>query len=316
MTTRSQVERDQIATLVDDWVHEGLVPPTGADRIRSDLARLTGAPAEPGQSGPTRSLAVEALAYVGGAVVVAGTVLVTARYWSALGTAGRLATVVTAAVVLLVAGLAVPARWGGASARLRAVVWLGSTAATAASLALVASDVLELVERDRFLLVSAGTAAYAGALWLGNRSVAQQAAMMAAIAVTAAAVLHRADASPDLPGVGVWAVSLAWAVLGWRHLLEPARTALALGTAGAIFGAMLTQGSDPGIVLAVVTVAGAVTCAILLQDLVVLGVAALGTVPVAMGRWFPDSLAAALALVVVGLALVATAVWIARRRKP
>jgi hypothetical protein len=198
-------------------------------------------------------------------------------------------------------------------------VWLGSTAATAGSLALVASDVLGLAERDQFLLVSAGTAAYAGSLWLGNRSVAQQAAMMAALAVTAAALLHRADASPDLPGVGVWAVSLTWAVLGWRHLLEPARTALALGTAGAIFGAMLTQGSDAGTGLAVATVTGAVTCAILLQDLVVLGVAALGallTVPVAMGRWFPDSLAAALALVVVGLALVATAVWIARRRRP
>jgi hypothetical protein len=73
---------------------------------------------------------------------------------------------------------------------------------------------------------------------------------------------------------------------------------------------MLTEGADAGIVLSLVTVAAAVACSILLQDLVVLGVAAAGalfTVPVAMGRWFPDSLAAAVALVVVGLALIGIA---------
>ena len=96
MTTRSQMESGQIASLVDDWVEAGVVPAAGADRIRSDLARLARAPSPPAAPGVEHagSLLVEALAYVGGAVVVAGTMLVTARYWSSLGTAGRLGTAV------------------------------------------------------------------------------------------------------------------------------------------------------------------------------------------------------------------------------
>jgi hypothetical protein len=319
-TTLSQMGSERIASLVDGWVEEGVVPAAGAERVRSDLARLAAAPS-PGERRTERtgSLLVEGLAYVGGAVVVAGTLLVTARYWSSLGSSGRLGTVVTTALALLVAGLVVPARRGGASGRLRAVTWLGSTASVAGSLALLSSDVLGLAERDQFLLVAVGTAAYAGALWMHTRSPLQQVVMMAAFAVAAAALLHRLTANPDLPGVGVWAVCLAWAFLGWRDVLEPGRMALALGTAGAVVGGMLTEGADAGIVLSLVTVAAAVTCSILLQDLLVLGVAAAGalfTVPVAMGRWFPDSLAAALALVVLGLALVGTAIRIARRRGP
>jgi hypothetical protein len=47
----------------------------------------------------------------------------------------------------------------------------------------------------------------------------------------------------------------------------------------------------------------------------VAAVGALFTLPVALQRWFPDSVAGALALVATGLTLVGTAAWIARRRK-
>lgn len=74
-------------------------------------------------------------------------------------------------------------------------------------------------------------------------------------------------------------------------------------------------------VLTLATVVAVIICSVAMRDLLLLAVgtvAALVNTPAAMTRWFPDSVAAAFALVVVGVFLLVTAVWVTRsgQRRP
>ena len=310
-------DREQVAALLDRWTAAGIIDGGQAERMRADMVRPDDRTTS--TSDRRRAVAVEALAYLGCAVVAGGVALVVAQYWSDLTTIARLAIVGGSCAGLLLAAALVPSGLGGAPARLRAVLLLASTAAASGVLVLLTDDVLGLVGSESFVVVAGGTAAYAAVLWVSNRSPLQQVAMMIAAAIAAASVLRWAGADPDARGLGVWVVGVSWAALGWTHVLRPRRLALALGTATSILGAMTTAGSDLGLVLVVVTVCAAVAVAVIAQDLVVLGVAAVGVVlnvPVAMQRWFAGSMSAALALIVAGLALVGVAVWISRRNEP
>jgi len=309
-----------LSVLLDRWLADGIITPEQAARMTSAATPATYVDAQqrPGRM-PRGSLVVEALGYLGGVIVVTATMLILARYWSDLASGWRLTFAGGAALALLAGGAAVPARLAEVGARLRAVLWLGSTAAAAGFLAVLAVDVLDLSDDDVFLLIASGTAVYATALWLISRTVAQQLAMVVTFAVTGAAVIAQADVSDNAPGLGPWAVGLVWALLGWGGLLEPRRFALTAGSVMAIFGAMLTAGSDAGTVLTLVTVVAVIGAAIVIRDLLLLAVGTLGllgNLPAAITRWFPDSLAAPYALLVVGALLVVVTVWIARRRTP
>jgi uncharacterized membrane protein len=303
----------EVAGLVDQWVAEGLIDTAQAQRMHRGLEELE----RDGEHHARRgSVAVEALGYMGGAIVVAGSVLATARYWGSLTDGWRLALVVGTAVALLVGGAVVPSRPGTAGQRLRGVLWLSSTAAAGAALTVWASELLGLHARTTLLVVGLGMAAYAAGLWWVEHSAVQQLAMMATLGLAAAAAIHRADLSADLPGVGVWAVGVSWALLGQAGVLVPRQLAVGAGTAMAIGGAMATTGSDAGVVLTLVTVAAAVGAAIALRDLVVLAIAAAGAlvnIPAAMTRWFPDSVAGPVVLIAVGLVLVGVALSILQR---
>jgi hypothetical protein len=309
-----------LSVLLDRWLADRIITPEQATRMSSTATPGTYVDVQqrPGRM-PRGSLVVEALGYLGGVIVVVATMLIVARYWSDLASGWRLTFAGGAALILLAGGAAVPARMAEVGARLRALLWLASTAACAGFLAVLAVDILDLSEVDIFLLIASGTAVYATGLWLISRTVAQQLAMLVAVAVTAAAVIAQTDAPDDAPGLGPWAVGLVWALLGWGDLLKPRRFAFTAGSGMAIVGAMLTAGSDAGTVLTLVTVAAVIGAAIVIRDLLLLGMGTLGllaNLPAAITRWFPDSLAAPYALLVVGALLVVVAVWIARRRTP
>ena len=317
---RSQSSRQAavpLSLLLDRWVAQRIITPEQA-------ARMTGSPGLPvyvdADEHPGRvqrsPLVVEALGYLGGAIVVAASMLIAARYWGDLTSTWRLTLLGCAALILLVCGATVLPRRSDVVDRLRAVLWLGSTAACAGCLAVLAVDFLDLRDNDMALLVAAGTAVYAVGLWISSRTLVQQFAMMVALAVAASAAAAETGVS-DLPGLGAWAVGVIWALWAWRGVLEPTRFGLTLGSAMAILGAMLTAGSDAGTVLTLATVATVVAAATAFRDLLLLGVGTVGlllNLPMAMTRWFPDSPAVPYALLVVGGLLVVAAVSVARRR--
>lgn len=309
--------------LVERWLAEGVIGGDQAERMLASagLATEGAAAPEPAGAGRPASVAAEALAYVGGAIVLAGCILLTAYYWADLSDPARLAVVGSAALLLLLGGLAVPRRLADVGRRLRSVLWLASTLAWTGAVAILLVDVLPrtaLGDETTAVLVAAAALAYAGALWAALRYGLQQAATMVAAAALAAALVVRLDLPGD-PGHGVWLVGVLWAGLGVARVLTPTETPIVIGAVAAVFGAMTTASTDAGMVLTLVTILAIVVAAVVRRDLVLLGVgaaAALLNLPAAMARWFAGSASAALALVVVGSVLVAIAVWMTRRTGP
>ncbi|HET7734491.1 MAG TPA: DUF2157 domain-containing protein [Nocardioidaceae bacterium] len=313
MTMRSETLHT-VDELVDRWVQEGLVTSVQAERMHAEVATLEGSAGQ--QRTRAASVLAEALGYVGGAVILAGSLLIGSWYWEDLTTGVRIGLLMGAATLLLGAGALVPVTTGEVGERLRSVLWLASTGAVSGSLGVLVADVLDVGDADGFLVVAGGTAVYAAAQWVAGRGFLQQIAFMVTLALTAVATINKADLADDLPGLGAWVVGIGWALLGWRGVVGPRRPVLALGSVMTVLGAMTTGGADAGMALTMVTVLAVVVCAVALRDLALLAVgtvAALVNTPAAMTRWFPDSIAPAFALVLVGVALVGTAVWVTRQ---
>jgi Predicted membrane protein (DUF2157) len=323
-----------VTVLVERWVASGLITREQAERIYAEEylrpperpptpeVTVTTVVAKPAPGPPPRvSLVTEALGYLGGVLILVATVVITARYWDELPLAIRLGLAAAAAALLLAAGLAVPERLGEAGRRLRAVMWLASTGAFAGFLALIAVEVFDWDDADVALFTAGGIAVYAGTLWAYRRNGLQQMAVFGALVATAASAAgHLEGAEETAPGLAVWGVGLVWLTLAWGGLLAPRQVAYVLGSIGAVFGAQATMGTGWGHVLALATIAGLVGAAVLIGNLVVLSIGAVGTLmilPETMEYYFPGALAAPLALLAAGVLLVVAALRTTRpRREP
>lgn len=301
------------------WVAAGLISAEQAERIAaSETARLPAPrPGEPtAPRGP--SLVVEALGYLGGVLILAAGALLVGQLWQDLSALTRLALLVVVAAVLVGAGLAVPPRLGPAGTRLRTVLWSLSVLASAGALGVLGSDVLDWREEDVALLAFGGASAIAAALWWVTRTGLLQAALLVTLGGVTASVAFRVTDDESVAGLAVWLLGAAWLGLGTAGVLHPRRTAQVLGAVAALFGVQVTTDTTWGLALALATVAALIALAMLLGDLVLLAVGAVGAlrvVPQVVGEWFPGELAAPLVLLVVGVMLVGAAVRIARRRE-
>jgi hypothetical protein len=305
-------EPDQsLATAVATWVREGIISEEQGRRI---LARPSVAAAHPASGSP---LVAEALGYLGGVVVVVGGLLVGARYWAEIGVTARLVVLGMVALGLVLAGAAVPARLGAAAHRLRAVLWTASLAASAATLVVLAVDVIDLTSQGAALLASAGTAAIGLLLHRRDSSFLLQVATGVAVLAAAGSATAVVVEPETTPGVAIWAVGAAWALLGWGEVLRPRRAVMAVGGLAMVIGSMFTIQHDAGVVATLLTAGVLVVVSLVTRDPLVLAVGALGAfqvLPVAVSRWFPDSVVAPLVLVALGLGLVALAVLVVRRQ--
>ena len=309
--SQSAAPRDPVAA----WVAEGIITPGQAERIRRR-------PDAPRPTVPARRtvtpLVVEALGYLGGAIVTVAVMLIGGRYWTDIGEWSRLSLLAAAAVTSLLVGRVASARWDEVGERLRSALWLVSASCVAGLLAVWGRSGADLGGTDLTLLVVAGAAAYATGLFLLAPAVLQQVAMMGLWAASAAALAAELADVDSGPGFGMWIVGVLWVLLGELGALRPVRLARVMGALLALLGATMATSdrADAAIVLALATVAAVVVLAVVRNDLAILGLGSLGAIQatmVAVDDWFPSSLAAPVALLVVGAALVLGAVFIAGR---
>jgi len=136
--------RPPLAADLDRWVAAGLLAQDQATAILAHEAPAAPSPAPtaPAPAGPRSRVPVvaEALGYLGGALALGGVVLVLADRWSDLATGSRLALALAGVVLFGVAGALTPADTDPALARLRAFLWLLSSAATAVAAAVLVTD--------------------------------------------------------------------------------------------------------------------------------------------------------------------------------
>lgn len=302
--------------MLERWVSRGIITTEQADQIRADISAegdRTSTPLAPRAT----SLVVEAMGYLGGVIILVALGLVAGQVWADLPTLARLGLAGGVAVLLLAAGAGVRPGLGAPAVRLRAVLWLACSAAVAAFLGLLGDESLRWDGEETALLSAGGCAAVSAVLWWRHRHVLQHLAVLASLLVAAAAATGLLPDPGTLPGLALWGVATGWAVLAWGGILKPQRAGVIIGAVAGVVGAVAVAGQAWGAVLALLTVAAIVLAAVALRDLVLLAVGSVGTfvvLPVVINRFVPGVLPAAVALLVVGLALVATAVITARRR--
>jgi hypothetical protein len=314
----STMPKVDVDVLLCHWVHEGLITAEQAALMRADVPLAT--PTAAVWPAPrATSLVIEALGYLGGVLIMVALGLVVGQYWADLSIGGQLALTGAVTVLLLFAGAAVPhRRGGGVGSRLRAVLWMAAAVGLAAFLGLAGADVFGWEESAVATFAAGGAAVLATTLWYLHRQPVLHVAVLAATVATAIAATTLLPDAGFLPGVAMWGVGVVWAVLSWGGLYPPRRLGVLLGSVVTTFGALFVASEGWGSALAVTTVVALVAFALLVRDLVLLTVAALGTLnvlPVVVSRFFPGVLSAAMALLTVGLFLVGAAVVTARRKR-
>jgi len=261
----------------------------------------------------------EALGYAGGVLAIAAGLYLVRDLWPNLSTGAVLAFAAAACAALGAGGAVVRATSDPALRRLRSVLWLLSTVSLAAFAGTLADQVWGFGPASTTLVTAAASAAYGAALWRRTGAVLQHLAVFASLAVLAGTVVARLD--PGLgawgPGLAIWVMSVLWGVAVMRGYLPPGATGYFAAGIGVLAGAQLTMQVAAGYALALATVAGLLAAGVLLRQawLVVLGAfGVLLVTPQITTRYLPMSAATPVAIFVVGVVLLGSAVWLARRR--
>lgn len=315
-----------LTDLLDEWVEAGLISREQSLSIRQHEAQLETPPQGPRASlaaapptPATPSLVVEALGYLGGIIMLVGSVILVGVYWDDIPVPLRLALIGGTALAMVGGGLAVPDRLGETAGRLRSVLWALAVVATGAFFAVLSVDVLDRYDEDQLLTTFLPTTAVAAMLWWRRRGVLQQVALFVPLLMSAMAVaMELTDPESAWTGGATWGVAVAWTAVAWVGRIEPRMTGVALGVLGAVFASM-TMTTDLGIALGLLTAGVMVGLALFERSLPWLGVAALAvlyTAPRAAVEWFPGRMSAALTLIVTGGILVGAALWVARHQAP
>ena len=320
MSTHVHATPVDLRRSVEKWVAGGVISADQGEQILA-AESVPAVPVPPVEARPAvaTSLVTEALAYVGGVIILAAVSWLTSQYWSSMSTTARLALFGAIAVLLLVGGWSVPLRLGDVAVRLRSVLWVLSVGAFAAFAGLLAGDQLDWSEEHVALFVSATTLVYSALLWWRHDQPLQHVAAFIGVVATAATLTTLLPGGPDaLPGAAICGVGLAWLSLSWGEVITYPALGMLLGPVAAVFGTLTTIGYDWGTVLTIAVLVLLVVAAVLVRSLPMLAVSALGallTLPGMMSRYFEDSIAAPLVLVAVGVAMVGGAIWMARSNK-
>jgi hypothetical protein len=304
--------REQLAR----WTATGLIGADQASGIEAAERALI-------VSAPRRRLPLiaEVLGYVGAVIAITAAGVVIHQFFRHIPPAVELAFAAIVAIGLTAAGAALRAGAEPAFARLRSVLWLLATAGAAGFVAILSRRYLHLSDSNAMLLSEGAWLACAISMWWRTRSGVQHLAMFAAAAALAETIVDRVHPNVGTFGVGLvlWTVAAAWGLAVDRGFLVPRTTGLVLSGVGVLAGAILTMDEAAvGQVLALVTVTGLLVAGILLRRVLLIAFGGVGTlyvVPDAASRYLPGSVAAPLAVAVVGLMLFGIALWLARTRR-
>jgi hypothetical protein len=212
--------------------------------------------------------------------------------------------------------------------RLASALWLAAVAAFAGLLAVALGGRSGDAVDDPSLWVAGGSLVLAGGLYRLERRAPQQVALFVAAVATLVAAgdeLGWSWARPERGGL--LALGAVWLELGRRRLVEPRRTSEALGALGLVAGAEAVATVGPGagdglgqggwglwlglgVAVALVVAGSALRRAVPLG----LGVAAMVVFLGQVAAEYWQDLGAPLAILLVGLGLVAAAALLARLR--
>jgi predicted membrane protein DUF2157 len=307
---------EELDRRVARWVEAGVIGPEQADAILAleGEGRRTG--------GRRRAVVAEVLGYLGGVLAVVAGFVLGAESWGRLGQWGRTGVLAAVTGVLLAAGWRLRGSEGRVLPRLASVLWLFAVAGFAGLLAVLLEGRSDDALADPSLGVTGGALILAAGLYLLERRVLQQVALFVAVVATMVAGGDRLGWSWEtVEGYGFLVLGAAWLELGRRGLVGPRRTSEVLGSLALLTGPEVLDveavgPGDWGLWLGLGLSVALIVAGSALARNVFLGIGAAGMVLFlgqAAGEYWSD-LGAPLAILLVGLGLVAAAVVVARLR--
>jgi len=266
---------------------------------------------------PRAALLAEVIGYAGGAlVIVAGTYLA-GELWRNIPAGAALALAAVASVALGAAGAALRTPGSPPARRLRSVLWLLSTASLAAFMGILGNQVWQLSPAGTTMAAAAAAGVYGAAQWWRTRAVLQHLAVFASAAVLVGTAVAQLGLGNWALGLGIWTLSALWGGAVSRGYLLPRGAGFFAAGFGLLVGIQFAMDVPAGHLLALATVAGLLAGGVLLREVWLAGLGAVGVllvVPQTAERYLPESAAAPLAVFVAGVVLVGSAVWLAKRR--
>ncbi|MFM7063846.1 MAG: hypothetical protein ACKO04_10215, partial [Actinomycetes bacterium] len=265
-------------------------------------------------------LAVEVVAYLGAALIVAAVMGILGQTWEDVPLAGRLALVGVPTVAAAAAGWFLRAH-SGPLGRLASVLWLLAVGGAAAFVALVCADGTDVAPETAATVTLGVVAPLAVLAWGFQQRWLQLLAMVGTITGLVASSLHTAGVeSAATIGIVVVAVGTGWFAQARVPLLRPALAGTVGGLVAAYAGAQAVSSvwAVPGTALIVLGAVGLMALSIADRSTLelLMGAFALFTsLPRLMFEWFGDSIGAPLALLVCGLVLVLVALRVAATRR-
>jgi len=297
---------------LDRWAAAGIIDADQASRI--EAAEQARAQALPRRRLP---LVAEVLGYLGAVFAITAVGVTLHQFWKNVPPAAELAVAGVIATGLLVAGAAVRTGSEAAFARLRSVLWLLGTASAASFVAVLTGRYLHLADTSVALCAEAAWLACAIPLWWRARSALQHLAAFGGVVALVETGLDRIDPHVGSFGFGLalWVLGGVWGIAVHRGYFVPRTAGILLSGAGLLTGAIIAMDEAPGQALGVATVAGLLAAGILVRRVLLIGIGALGTlyvIPDVAQHYLPHSVAGPLAVAVIGLVLLGTALWLAR----
>lgn len=266
---------------------------------------------------PRAALLAEVIGYAGGAlVIVAGTYLA-GELWRNIPTGAALALAAVACAALGAAGVALRTPGSPPTRRLRSVLWLLSTASLAAFMGILGNQVWQLSPAGTTMAAAAAAGVYGAAQWWRTRAVLQHLAVFASAAVLVGTAVAQLGLGNWALGLGIWTLSALWGGAVIRGYLLPRGAGYFAAGFGLLVGIQFAMDVPAGHLLALATVAGLLAGGVLLREVWLAGLGAVGVllvVPQTAERYLPESAAAPLAVFVTGVVLVGSAIWLAKRR--
>ena len=266
---------------------------------------------------PRTALLAEAIGYAGGALVIVAGLYLTGELWPDIPTGAALALAAVACAALGAAGAALRTPGSPPARRLRSVLWLLSTASLAAFMGILGSQVWQLSPAGTTMAAAAAAGVYGAAQWWRTRAVLQHLAVFASAAVLVGTAVAQLGLGNWALGLGIWTLSALWGGAVIRGYLLPRGAGYFAAGFGLLVGIQFAMDVPAGHLLALATVAGLLAGGVLLREVWLAGLGAVGVllvVPQTAERYLPESAAAPLAVFVAGAVLVGSAVWLAKRR--
>ena len=266
------------------------------------------------------SPAIEALAYVGGALLTVGAGMLVSRFWDDMGEAGHLGIVGAAAAGTGVVG-AIVGESEPVAKRLRGFLWALSAGGIGAFAGLFVFSVLDHTgEPVAFAAASAIALSSSGYWMLRDRPLQHTISFVAIVVTSGVGIAWIAGENPFLwIGLAFWMIGALWSAAAWKRWVPPEIIGFALGAILTLVGAGITGNRFDWLapLLGLVTAIAWMTIGIGMNEVLALAPGVIGIfiyLPWTLGRFFGESLGAPVIVMLSGALLLGIVAMLWRRR--